>query len=210
MPKISAATIAEHRVQTRERILDAVATLTRTQGIGEISMTDVATAAGITRTALYNYFPDKAALLLGFTEQVTANLMVRYRRELPRDASAADRLAAFLRLQLEAIIEHPHPAAAELGASLGPDAYQALADHVAPMQRLLVGILLQGATAGEFDVTRPEAIAKLAMALVGSQRVALLQEETTLADAHALVVAFTLRGLGVDPATAARLSTYPT
>lgn len=204
MPKISAPTIAAHRAQTRERIVAAVAELTRTQGIDEISMTDVASEAGITRTALYNYFPDKAALLLAFTEQVTTDIMARYTEELPRYSSAAQRLAAFVRFQLEGIVDHPHPAAAELGASLGPDAYQALADHVAPMQRMLAGILAAGTAEGEFRGMPPESAAKLVLAMIGSQRVPLLRGESTFAEAHTLVTEFTLRALGVDTATAAR------
>ncbi|ASU82802.1 TetR/AcrR family transcriptional regulator [Nocardiopsis gilva YIM 90087] len=197
MPKISAPTIAAHRAQTRERILEAVATLTRTQGIDGISMTDVAAEAGITRTALYNYFPDKAALLLAFTEQVTHGFVDRYSQELPSDASAAERLSAFVRFQLEGIAEHPHPAAAELGASLGPDAYQALADHVAPMQRLLVQILRDGVEAGEFADFPVEATARLVLTMIGAQRVPLVRGEVSIAEAHVLVSAFTLRALGV-------------
>ncbi|MFC3999632.1 TetR/AcrR family transcriptional regulator [Nocardiopsis sediminis] len=195
MPKISAPTIAAHRAQTRERILDAVAALTRSQGIDEISMTDVAAEAGITRTALYNYFPDKPALLLAFTEQVTSGFVERYRQELPTDATASERLSAFIRFQLEGIAEHPHPDAAELGASLGPDAYQALADHVAPMQALLVGVLREGAGTGEFAPLAEEPTARLILALIGSQRVPLLREETTPESAHELVTAFTLAAL---------------
>jgi hypothetical protein len=48
MPRISAATIGEHRAQTRDRILQAVSRLSRTQGIDAMSMTDVANEAGIT------------------------------------------------------------------------------------------------------------------------------------------------------------------
>ncbi|CAM3875555.1 TetR/AcrR family transcriptional regulator [Nocardiopsis rhodophaea] len=198
MPKISAPTIAAHRAQTRERILEAVATLTRTQGIDGISMTDVAAEAGITRTALYNYFPDKASLLLAFTEQVTHGFVDRYAQELPSDASAAERLSAFIRFQLEGIAEHPHPAAAELGASLGPDAYQALADHVAPMQRLLVKILSDGTEGGEFADFPVETTARLVLAMIGAQRVPLVRDETSIAEAHVLVSAFTLRALGVE------------
>ncbi|MGI5120631.1 TetR/AcrR family transcriptional regulator [Marinactinospora thermotolerans] len=204
MPKISAPTIAAHRAQIRGRILDAVATLTRSQGIDEISMTEVASAAGITRTALYNYFPDKAALLLAFTEQVTTGFVRRYQRELPHGAGAAERLSVFIRFQLEGIVEHPHPAAAELGASLGPDAYQALAEHVAPMQRLMVEILREGAESGEFADLPAEATAKLVFAMIGAQRVPLLHGGTGFDDAHALVTTFTLRALGVASSTAER------
>ncbi|GAA1762022.1 TetR/AcrR family transcriptional regulator [Streptomonospora arabica] len=209
MPKISAPTIAAHRAQTRERILEAVAALTRVQGIDEISMTDVAAEAGITRTALYNYFPDKPALLLAFTEQATTGFVDRYHRELPAGAGAAERLETFVRLQVEALAEHPHPAAAELGASLGPDAYQALAEHVAPMQRLLTGILRQGVDDGEFAAAPVEPVARLVLAMLGAQRAPLLHGETTPGDAGRLVAAFTLRALGARATDAAGHSVSP-
>ncbi|PDP85223.1 TetR family transcriptional regulator [Glycomyces fuscus] len=201
MPKITAPTIAAHRARTRDRIMDAVDELIRTQGIDRISMTDVANSAGITRTALYNYFPDKPALLLAFTEQVNSAFVERYRRELPSGVSAARRLSAFVRLQLEGIMAHPHPPAAELGASLGPDAYQALAAHVAPMQRLLTEILEEGTAAGEFDPLPAEPIARLTLSMVGSQRLPLVSGEIDLDETHALVTRFVLRALGVATET---------
>ncbi|WP_444962709.1 TetR/AcrR family transcriptional regulator [Nocardiopsis sp. M1B1] len=201
MPKITAPTIAAHRARTRDRIMDAVDELIRTQGIDRISMTDVANSAGITRTALYNYFPDKPALLLAFTEQVNSAFVERYRRELPSGVSAARRLSAFVRLQLEGIMAHPHPPAAELGASLGPDAYQALAAHVAPMQRLLTEILEEGTAADEFDPLPAEPVSRLALSMVGSQRLPLVSGEIDLDETHALVTRFVLRALGVATET---------
>lgn len=195
MPKISAATIAEHRAQTRERILDAVSALTRQRGVDSVSLTEVAEAAGVTRTALYNYFPDKPALLLAFAEEVTGLFMRRYEEQVTADDTAAERLDRFLRLQLEGIVEHPHPASGELSATLGPDAYQALAEHVAPMHRLLGEILTTGGESGEFAVTDTVAVSRLIMALVGSQRVPLLRAETTLEESHRLVGTFALRAL---------------
>lgn len=181
--------------------MDAVDELIRSQGIDRVSMTDVANAAGITRTALYNYFPDKPALLLAFTEQVSAAFMERYKRELPSGVSASRRLSAFVRLQLEGIVAHPHPPAAELGASLGPDAYQALAAHVAPMQRLLTEILEEGTTAGEFDRMPCERVASLTLSMVGSRRLPLVSGEVGLDETHALVTRFVLRALGVATET---------
>lgn len=181
--------------------MDAVDELIRSQGIDRVSMTDVANAAGITRTALYNYFPDKPALLLAFTEQVSAAFMERYKRELPSGVSAARRLSAFVRLQLEGIVAHPHPPAAELGASLGPDAYQALAAHVAPMQRLLTEILEDGTASGEFDRLPCERVASLTLSMVGSQRLPMVSGEVGLEETHALVTRFVLRALGVAAET---------
>ncbi|MEV4894087.1 TetR/AcrR family transcriptional regulator [Nonomuraea sp. NPDC055795] len=192
MPRISAATIGEHRAQTQDRILQAVSRLSRVQGIDAISMTDVAGEAGITRTVLYNYYPDKAALLLAFTERVTQYFLDSYERDLPADASPADRLRAFIRLQLAGLLAHPHPGAADLSATLGPDAYQQLAEHVAPMQRVLVGILESGA----FQVTDVEATARMILAVIGAERVPLISGALTPEEAEKLVSGFVLRALG--------------
>ncbi|TDE27613.1 TetR/AcrR family transcriptional regulator [Nonomuraea mesophila] len=200
MPRISAATIGEHRAQTRDRILQAVSRLSREQGIDAISMTDVAGEAGITRTVLYNYFPDKTALLLAFTERVTHYFIDSYERELPAGASPADRLRAFVRLQLDGLLAHPHPGAADLSATLGPDAYQRLAEHVAPMQRVLVEILENGQASGDFQLLDAPATARMVLAVIGAERVPLISGDVTVEAAAELVTAFVLRALGVDAA----------
>lgn len=195
MPRISAATIGEHRAQTQDRILQAVSRLARAQGIDAISMTDVASEAAITRTVLYNYYPDKAALLLAFTERVTHYFIESYERELPADASPADRLRAFVRLQLAGLLAHPHPGAADLSATLGPDAYQQLADHVAPMQRILVDILDSGVASGDFRPMETEATARMVMAVIGAERVPLISGSVTVEQAEDLVFGFVQRAL---------------
>jgi AcrR family transcriptional regulator len=204
MPRISAATIGEHRAQTRDRILQAVSRLSRAQGIDAISMTDVAHEAGITRTVLYNYYPDKAALLLAFTERVTHYFIDNYERELPAGASPADRLRVFVRLQLAGLLAHPHPGAAGLSAALGPDAYQQLAEHVAPMQRILVEILESGIESGGFQVLDVPATARMVLAVIGAERLPLIGGAVTVEAAEELVSGFVLRALGNAPEGAAR------
>ncbi|GII00258.1 TetR/AcrR family transcriptional regulator [Planobispora takensis] len=195
MPRISAATIGEHRAQTRDRILQAVSRLSRDQGIDAVSMTDVAGEAGITRTVLYNYFPDKATLLLAFTERVTSYFIEAYERELPDDASPAERLRVFVRLQLAGLLAHPHPGAADLSAALGPDAYQRLADHVAPMQRILTGIIDSGVKAGAFQAPDVPATTRIIMAVIGAERLPLLGGTVTVEQAEETVCGFVLRAL---------------
>ncbi|MEU4405974.1 TetR/AcrR family transcriptional regulator [Streptosporangium sp. NPDC023963] len=196
MPRISAATIGEHRVQTQDRILRAVSRLSRDQGIDAISMTDVANEAEITRTVLYNYFPDKAALLLAFTERVTHYFIDSYERELPGRASPAERLRVFVRLQLDGLLAHPHPGPADLSAALGPDAYQRLADHVEPMQRILTGIIDSGVSSGDFRAPDVAAAARMILSVIGAERMPLLRGEVTPEEAERIVSGFVLRGLG--------------
>ncbi|WP_283133279.1 TetR/AcrR family transcriptional regulator [Rhizohabitans arisaemae] len=203
MPRISAATISEHRAQTLDRVFQAFSRLSRAQGIDAISMTDVAAEAGITRTVLYNYFPDKAALLLAFTERVTAYFIQDYRGALPEGASAAERLGVFIRLQLAGLVAHPHPGAAELAAALGPEAYQSLADHVAPMNRILCEIISDGIEAGDFHAADVRSTARMVLAVLGAERVPLLRGEISPEGAETLVTGFVLRALGVDPGSVA-------
>ncbi|GIH23781.1 hypothetical protein Aph01nite_20910 [Acrocarpospora phusangensis] len=195
MPRISAATIGEHRAQTQDRILEAVARLSRRQGIDAISMTDVAAEAGITRTVLYNYFPDKASLLLSFTERVTRYFVESYDRDLPADASPSERLTAFVRLQLTGLMAHPHPGAADLSATLGPDAYQQLAAHVAPMQRILCEIVQSGVDTGAFQPTDVPATARVILAILGAERLPLMEGSITVDEATTFVTTFILRAL---------------
>jgi AcrR family transcriptional regulator len=72
MPKISAATVAEHRVRTRELLLDAIDSLVIERPFESITMRDVAARAGVTRTAIYNYAPDTITLLTEATQRGSA------------------------------------------------------------------------------------------------------------------------------------------
>lgn len=195
VPRISAANLSEHRAQTLERIFDAVSRLSRSQAIDDISMTDVAAAAGVARTVLYNYFPDKASLLLAFSERVTEYFVERFERDLPTSASASERLAVFIRLTLDGLLAHPHPDAAEMSVALGAEAYHALAGHVAPMQRILAEIIAEGVHAGEFRPLEPDAAARAVMGVIGAERIPLVQGRIDLDEARRAVTSFVQNAL---------------
>lgn len=61
MPRISAATLAEHREQRRDALLDAAAAVLRERG--EVTVAAVASRAGISRTAVYEYYNSAADLI---------------------------------------------------------------------------------------------------------------------------------------------------
>ncbi|MGI5489897.1 TetR/AcrR family transcriptional regulator [Microtetraspora malaysiensis] len=167
-----------------------MARLSRNRGIDAISMTDVAAEAGVARTVLYNYFPDKAALLLAFSQRATDYLVESFDQGLPDDATAVARLDSFIRLQLKGLLAHPHPGAAEITAALGPDAYQALAGHVAPMRKILCEILTGGTESGEFRPLNVDATARSVLAVIGAERIPLVEGEVTLEEAQNFVIAF--------------------
>lgn len=58
MPKLTGgATTAEHKIATREAMLDAFIRELHEQGWQNVKLQTVAQAAGVSRTAVYNYFP---------------------------------------------------------------------------------------------------------------------------------------------------------
>jgi AcrR family transcriptional regulator len=74
MPKIIAATVAQHREQTYQALLDAVDALIVDRGLDAVSMRDIAERAGVSRTAIYNYASDKMSLLAASVERTAASL----------------------------------------------------------------------------------------------------------------------------------------
>lgn len=58
MPRATAAAAAE----TAERVLDSATDLFASRGFAEVSLDDVATAAGVTRGAVYHHYRNKAGL----------------------------------------------------------------------------------------------------------------------------------------------------
>lgn len=92
----------------RQAILDAASLLFIEKGFGGTNVNDIADAVGVTRTALYYYFPSKESMLAALTEDVTAKAS-----RLADDVSRQDALPpdeALRRLILQhagLILAHP-------------------------------------------------------------------------------------------------------
>ncbi len=96
VPRISAANLQEHHQLTWQRLLDALETLLTERDFGAITLADVAGRAGIARNTIYNYVPDKAALLGKAAERAGRTVSARVAEIAERQASAADRLGAIV------------------------------------------------------------------------------------------------------------------
>ena len=69
MPRIRAETIEAHKALTRSDIVDAAHEILAEMGSADISLAEVAHAAGIGRTTLYEYFRDKDDLIASLVEE---------------------------------------------------------------------------------------------------------------------------------------------
>lgn len=63
VPKLWDRTVAAHRLQVREAIVDAAAALVTEHGLRSVTMSRIAERTGIGRATLYRYFPDVETIL---------------------------------------------------------------------------------------------------------------------------------------------------
>jgi TetR/AcrR family transcriptional regulator, acrAB operon repressor len=70
----------EEAQATRERLLDAAETIFRDRGVTRTSLAEVATAAGMTRGAVYWHFKDKADLFRAMCDRATLPLDTMFER----------------------------------------------------------------------------------------------------------------------------------
>jgi AcrR family transcriptional regulator len=102
VPRIRAGSIAEHKLQTRTALLDAAFRSFVSNGFAGTSLTDVASLAGVGRTTLYEYFPNKEELFLALVEERVPPLLDAAVAELPA-GDPLERIEAAYRAAFEVL-----------------------------------------------------------------------------------------------------------
>lgn len=148
MPRISAASNGAQRAETQRRILRAFGELLFTHGLPGLTMTDVARHAGVGRTAVYNYYADIEELLISYALDETERFLSELRDALNRLDNPVDRLALYVRAQVEDLSRRHLPPGPAMAAVMSPSSFAKLADHVGELSILLQGILRDGMDQG--------------------------------------------------------------
>jgi AcrR family transcriptional regulator len=148
MPRISAATNAAQRADTQRRILTAFGELLFTHGLPGLTMTDVARHAGVGRTAVYNYYADIEELLIAYALDETERFLAELRDALAAVDNPVERLALYVRTQVEDLSRRHLPPGPAMAAVLSPSSFAKLADHVDELSVMLEGILRDGMAQG--------------------------------------------------------------
>lgn len=185
VPRISAASVGEHRELVQQRIFDAFATLMAQQSFDAITMAQLAAAAGIGRTAIYHHFASKEAVVVAFASHETVRYLAGLRAELADVADPADRLRVYIRHQLEAGEKFHMGLGSQLYGALLPETIREIRDHVAAIEAVLRDILTAGVTAGVFTVDDEAATVSLIHACLGPRHLPVAEVER-----------FVLRALG--------------
>src|SRR6201991_786250 len=121
MPQIDAPTVAEHRAQQREAILDAAEAILLADGHDALTFRALGERTGLARNSIYRYFASRDDLIAALCERD----MPRWLHELEDAMAEADgadaRVEAFVSTQLRLVAAGHHRLASLLGdAPLGP------------------------------------------------------------------------------------------
>lgn len=165
MPRISAATNAAQRENTKRAILDSFGEILYTRGLPGLTMTDVAKNAGIGRTAVYNYFADMGELLVAYALDETERFLNELRVGLEGIENPIDQLAVYIRLQINDLARRHLPPGPAMRSMLSPESYAKLGKHVHELQMVLAHIL--SAAIAENYIPKND-IRELAMLVHGS------------------------------------------
>jgi AcrR family transcriptional regulator len=87
--------------ETRRRLCEIGASLFSLHGISNVSMADIAGAAGLTGPAIYNYFGSKDALFSEIVCSLYEEIRAAYQEVMDRTASLAEALDGILDVNLE-------------------------------------------------------------------------------------------------------------
>ncbi|MFF5403208.1 TetR/AcrR family transcriptional regulator [Streptomyces misionensis] len=185
MPKINAATVAEHRAQQRAALIQAAVDILVEQGAAAVTPAAVGARAGLARSSFYQYFPSAAALLAAIVEESFTAADAATGRCLAEVREPAARIDAFIRTELRLAAQGAHrPAKALMRADLPPECLARVHElhhrHYAPFQAAiaamtgegpeltgqLVGGIVQAAMTAVEEGADPDRVADRALALL--------------------------------------------
>lgn len=93
--------------QRRELIADAARALFAERAYDEVSIGDIASRAGVSRTVMYDHFPSKQALVQSFLMEEMSALLAALTEQLLGAGTSYERFAAVVRTHFDFVSERP-------------------------------------------------------------------------------------------------------
>ncbi|PFG41764.1 TetR family transcriptional regulator [Isoptericola jiangsuensis] len=201
MPKIIGNSLHEHRQMTRHKLFTALSTLMAERGFDTITLADIAQAAGVGRTAVYNHFSDKESLLLGFITHETEQYALTLERSLAEVDEPIDQLRTYIRQQAQLTrVFHLAPGP-DLRTVLSRSTLARLREHAVVVESILKRILHDGIETGAFPPQDIDPTVQLVNACLSGR---LIPEEPQARErAIRAAETFVLRAVGARPTVAA-------
>ncbi len=158
MPRIRAASIDEHKALTKGALLDAAKALIQESGTANLPLGEIALAAGVGRTTLYDYFRDRDDLIATLVEEELPGVVESILESVPATGSPSDRLAELASRTVEFVVTDPVLGVIlhrEVGRMSSEAEVRIRAAH-ATLAETMVGLYHAGVAAGDFRLMPPD------------------------------------------------------
>ena len=192
-------TVAEHRDRRRQAIVDATMALVEERGMADVSMADVAKAAGIGRATLYRYFPGVeqivATRVLGTVQQHHATLEAAI--EAQDDPIEAIRVSLHILLGYFGSQDHRSVSAKVNPEQFSPEVGREVHAAFGRLHGLLTELVVEAQRAGSLRADIDAAFtAQLLYQMLSAGRAAVVQGRLTPDDAADQLMRQFLDGAG--------------
>ena len=161
MPKIDAATVAEHRAARRAALLDAAADLLREDPSKAPSLAAAGARAGLSRSSVYHYFESSEAMIAALVEETFPRWQRRFDEAIGSASTPAERVLAYVHENLRLVADGENALARALSTA-APS--HDLADRSMAFHAALTAPL--AAALGELGVANVDFTAELVNSLV--------------------------------------------
>ena len=163
MPRIRASSIDEHKAITRQALLDAAKELIAEAGTAEVPLGDVAFAAGVGRTTLYDYFSDRDDMIATLVEAELPHVIDELIGSIPAEGPVDKRLAALAAGTVEFVATDPvlgiilHREAGRMSL----EAQGRILDSHSQLSAEMAKLYVQGVDEGHFKPMPPQLAGRL-------------------------------------------------
>lgn len=163
MPRIRATSIDEHKTLIRGALLDSAKVLIAEAGTAEIPLGEIALAAGVGRTTLYDYFSDRDDLIATLVEEELPLVIDELLAESNVRDRAPDRLADLASRTVQFVASDPvlglilHR---EVGR-MGLEAQSRIREAHSNLAHAMIGMYYEGVESGDFRSMPPALAGRL-------------------------------------------------
>ncbi|MDQ2677683.1 MAG: TetR/AcrR family transcriptional regulator [Actinomycetota bacterium] len=192
-------TVSEHRDRRRQSIIDATMALVAERGMTDVSMADVAKAAGIGRATLYRYFPGVEEIV---AERVLGTVRTHHstvESAIEQQDDPVEAIRVSLRILLEYFASDGHRS---VSARVNPDQFspevgRAVHDAFAELHAVLTQLVVDAQRAGSLRSDIDAAFtAELLYQMLSAGRTAVVQGRLGHEDALEQIMRQFLHGAG--------------
>jgi AcrR family transcriptional regulator len=164
----------------RERLLDAARTMFTERGFTDVSINEIAQAAGMTRSAPYYHFKNKEDLYAAVLTRQFAAFYTRIREKVDATSGLRAQLLAVLEVATEAHGSSFGRSKGDYQAHVSPEVRAAIAERVPPPSTVFMPIFQRAFDAGEFSRTDPDtAFQMFFMMLIGYREMLYKDDDCT-------------------------------